>query len=136
MTQEIRNFVDGYNMAMDWNKNILNDFVPIYTKDFIKEFLSTDKITEEDYDLDNAKIYSYDDTGILELQVFSNKVYGGVYFWLKPGETEEEYKKRKIEQIEAYINKRVSNLLTTINELASEKDELSKIKEQILNYRV
>ena len=132
MTQEVKDFITGYNKAMEWNKDILNGFDANLTKDFIGEYLPTEKIVEEDYELDNAKIYSYDDEGLFEMQVYSLKIYHGVYFWLKCNETEEEYKKRKTELVVQRISEKVNGLTAEIDRLTAERGEFLKIKEAIL----
>ena len=71
----IPEFIEEYNKRMDWNRDILGNVDDAYLsshpfmKEIADEYLSTGKITEETHDIDNAKIYEYDD-GLLELQVF------------------------------------------------------------------
>lgn len=131
MKQEIKDFVEGYNKTMDFNKEIVESFgkgyVPSYTKNFIKEYLSTNKITEEGYDLENAKLYTYEQTGTQELQAFNNKTYGTTYFWFKPGETEEEYKKRKTDSIGKHALERLKAISMEMAALDGEKNEFEKI---------
>lgn len=138
MKQEIKDFVEGYNKTMDFNKEILESFgkgyVPSYTKNFIKDYLSTDKITEDGYDLENAKLYLYEQTGVQELQAFSNKKYGTMYFWLKPDETEEEYKKRKIDSIGKHALERLKEISMEMAALDGEKSEFEKIRDG-LNFK-
>jgi hypothetical protein len=133
MKQEIKDFVEGYNKTMEWNKEILESFgkgyVHSYTKKFIKEYLSTNKITEEGYDLENAKLYTYEQTGTQELQAFSNKTYGTTYFWFKPGETEEEYKKRKMDSVGRYALERLKEISMEMAALDGEKSEFERIRD-------
>lgn len=131
MKEEVKNFVEEYNKRMDWNKDIrdsLNlDFIPIYT-DIIKDYLSTKKLDEEGYDLDDALFYTYDD-GLMELQAFSNTAYRTHYFWVQPYETDAEksYKAEKIECLKEKINKRLEELKPFV----AEESELQKIKEKL-----
>lgn len=131
MKEEVKNFVEEHNKRMDWNKDIrdsLNiDFSPIYT-DIIKKYLTTEKLDEEKYDLENASYYTYED-GLMELQAFSNIVYRTHYFWVKPYETDTEnsYKEEKIERIKEKINERLDELKPFI----TEENELQKIKEKL-----
>ena len=120
MKKDIEIFVEKYNKVMDWNKDILASFwddcvsnpygrpigVTDYTKSviaYIEDNLSTEKIDEEGFDLENAMLYAYDRSAdgkeLNELQAYNNKTYGTSYFWLLPDETEEEYKKRKVEYL-------------------------------------
>lgn len=127
MDEKVKNFVEEYNKRIDWNKDIrdsLNlDFIPI-----IKDYLSTEKLDEEGYDLENASYYTYDD-GLMELQAFSNTAYRTHYFWIWPYETDAEnsYKAEKIEYIKEKINKRLEEL----KPLVAEENELQKIKEKL-----
>jgi len=131
MKKEIKNFVEEYNKRMDWNKDIrdsLNlDFIPIYT-DIIKDYLPTEKLDEEGYDLENASYYTYDD-GLMELQAFSNTAYRTHYLWVHPYETDAEnsYKEEKIERLKEKINERLDELKPFI----AEENELQKIKEKL-----
>lgn len=131
MKEEVKNFVEEYNKRMDWNKDIRDSlnlgFIPIYT-DIIKEYLTTEKLDEEGYDLENALFYTYDD-GLMELQAFSNTVYRTHYFGVKPYETDAEnsYKSEKIEHIKEKINERLDELKPFI----AEENELQKIKEKL-----
>ena len=134
ITEEIKKFVEGYNERMDWNREILDtfdkDFVPDQTKDFMDDYFSTDKITEEGYDLESAELYTYDD-GMLELQAYSNTKYGTVYFWLKPEEDKETYIRKKNAQIVEEINKTLDELSSTITNLTARHNEYLRIKENL-----
>lgn len=132
--KQIADFVENYNKCMDWNKDILDklNFDIKYAKDFVKEYITTDKIDKDSYDLEHAKVYTYEDTGMLELQAYSYKVYGTLYFWTFPDYTEQSYKEKKLNNIKKYVDERLNELTSSINGLLSEKDELSKIKEILL----
>lgn len=134
ITQEkqIVDFVEEYNKHMDWNKDILSS-LGINSK-YLEYFnLSTDKINEIHYDLENAEIYAYEDSGLLEMQVYSYKTYSIVYFWIKPNHTEKSYKKEKLNNIKKISDKHLSELTSKINNLVSEKEAFLKIKETLAN---
>lgn len=136
MKEEVKNFVTEYNTRMCWNKDIINQFgeknIP---QDIIDEYLETDFIDEENYDLENAALYEYGEgdswRGTLELQAYSNKRCRGIYFWIKSDDTEETYKGKKIAKIKTEVEKKCSELYDEINSLNSEFKQYSKLKELI-----
>ena len=137
MKKDIEIFVERYNKVMDWNKDIRASFwddcvsnpygVTDYTKSYIEDNLSTEKIDEEGFDLENAALYAYDrcvdGRELNELQAFNNKTYGTSYFWLFPDETEEEYKKRKVEYLIKDMTEKVAELNSKISDLEQERKE-------------
>ena len=131
MDEKVKKFVEEYNKRMDWNKDIrdsLNlDFSPIYT-DIIKDCLTTEKLDEEGYELEDASCYTYDD-GLMELQAFSNTAYRTHYFWVMPYEKDAEntYKAEKVDIFKKEINKRLEEL----KQFVAEENELQKIKEKL-----
>ena len=136
MTEDIKNFVEKYNKHMQWNKEIIKSLgsknIP---QDIIENYLPTDIITEDGYDLENARLYEYgkddDWAGTLELQAFSNSTYHTVYFWIHKDYTEEEYKSQKIEKIKETMNKRLDELFEQIKGLTSTFKHYNKLKKQI-----
>ncbi len=138
----IPEFIEKYNKRMDWNRDILGSIDDAYLsshpflKEIVDEYLSTEKITEEAYDIGNAKIYEYDDKedfGLLELQVFSNKTYGTTYFWLKPNETESDYKHSRMEYVSNEVSKKISHITSEISRLESENKEWKTLLNAIKN---
>lgn len=131
MENKIKTFVEEYNKRMDWNRDILdkfgNEYVPVHTQIFIKDNLPTDKITEEGFDLENAKMYVYDDSGIQEMQAFNNSTYGTTYFWLRPDEGEDEYKRRKEDDIRKKVADRLKGIEANIAEFTAAKTEFNEI---------
>lgn len=133
-------FIEEYNKRMDWNRDILGDLDDAYLsahpfmKEITDEYLSTGKITEETYDIDNAKIYEYDDEedfGLLELQAQSKRTYRLTYFWVDPNEDEEQYKAKKIEKILDVLRKNKDEIVGKI------KEETSKLNDiEILSYTI
>lgn len=134
MEKDIKNFVEEYNKRVSWNEDILSStnikHLPTcdIIDDIISQYLATEKITEEGYDLENAKVIEYTDEdsmkGTLEMEVFSNKIYHRVYFWVKPGEDEETYKKRHKEILVDKIFKNITKLMT---DTMSKFEELSSL---------
>lgn len=127
MKEEVKKFVEEYNKRMDWNEDIRKsinlDSVPI-----VRDSLSTEKLDEEGYDLENASYYTYDD-GLMELHALSKTAYHTYYFWVKPYEKDAEsvYKTDKIEFIKRSVNQRIQDLQPFI----AEEKELQKIKERL-----
>lgn len=140
MREDIKNFVIEYNKRMSWNKDILKSIgkknIPQY---IIDEYLLTNILDEDKYDLENASLYEYgpEDTwaGTLELQAFSNERLCTTYFWVKSNESEEEYKAKKIESIKEKMNKKLDELYEKIKELTSEFKEYNKLKKIISNIK-
>jgi len=136
MKEEIRNFVEKYNKHMQWNKDIIKSLgAKNIPWDIIENYLTTDIITEDGYDLENARLYEYgkDDNwaGTLELQAFSNSTLRTVYFWIHKDYTEEEYKTQKTEKIKESMNKKLDELFEQIKGLTSTFKHYNKLKKQI-----
>ena len=133
MKEEVKNFVELYNRNMSWNKDILNgmniNYINKYeyTKNFVEDKLTTETISADDYDLEHAEVYSYDN-GTLELQVYSYKSYHGVYFWTNQNDNEDTYKNKRITWI-------IENLDKSINEKKEELNKLSSILENEIELR-
>ena len=135
MDEKVKSFVDEYNKRMDWNKDILDGFdlslLSDEVRDFLDGYISTEKITEEGYDLERASLYEYgqDDTwaGTLELQVFSNKSYRTIYFWMQPVGDENEYKEERIKIIRKEIEKELEKIIPELKRLTEKKEDLEKV---------
>lgn len=138
MKSNIKNFVEEYNKRMSWNADIIKQLgkknIP---PKIIDDYLSTELIDEENYDLENASLYEYgpDDAcaGTFELQVFSNKSYGTVYFWVKPIQSEDEYKSERIKIIKETMNEKIGELYEKIKGLTSDYKHYNKLKKMIDN---
>lgn len=136
----IPEFVEEYNKRMDWNRDILGYIDDAYLsahpfmKEITDEYLSTGKITEETYDIDNAKIYEYDDEesfGLLELQAQSKRTYRLTYFWVDPNEDEGRYKANKIEVVLRVLKENKDEIVGRI------KDETEKLNDiEDLSYAI
>lgn len=138
MKSNIKNFVEEYNKRMSWNADIIKQLgkknIP---PKIIDDYLSTELIDEENYDLEDASLYEYGPdepmAGTFELQVFSNKSYGTVYFWVKPIQSEDEYKSEKIKYIKEVMNEKLDELYKKIKGLTSDYKHYNKLKKMIDN---
>lgn len=134
----IPEFIEEYNKRMDWNRDILGDLDDAYLsahpfmKEIADEYLSTGKITEETYDIDNAKIYEYDD-GLLELQAQSKRTYRLTYFWADPNEDEEQYKAKKIKKVLDVLKKNKDEIVGKIKEETSKLNDIEVLSFTIKN---
>ncbi len=138
MKSKIKNFVEEYNKRMSWNRDIIKQLGKKNIPDkIIDDYLSTELIDKENYDLENASLYEYgpDDpwAGTLELQAFSNESYRTVYFWVRPIQSEDEYKSEKIELIKKKMNEKIDELYEKIKEFTSEFKHYNKLKKMIDN---
>ena len=141
MKEEVKNFVEEYNKRMSWNEDILNsaniNHLPVcdIMEGIFRHYISTKKITEEGYDLENAKVYEYTDDdsmkGTLEMQVFSNETCGGIYFWVVSGEDEVAYKKKCKEIIIKKISENITELKSVLNSTMPKLDELTSVYEAL-----
>ena len=136
MTEEIKNFVEKFNRQVQWDNEILSSLgkknIP---QDIIENYFIGSPITEDGYDLENARLYEYgkDDNwaGTLELQAFNNKTYRTTYFWIHHDYSEEEYKSRRIEAVKKEMNKRIDELFEKIKGLTAEFKQYNKLKKMI-----
>ena len=131
MKEKVKDFIEKYNKMMDWDKDIiehinLNLFPNI--KDFIDEYIHPEKITEENYDIEHAEVYSYE-SGTLELQAISNESFRRHYFWVKPEEDIDEmkYKEGRIK----FINEKINECLEELNKLVIRRDEFVLLREML-----
>jgi len=136
MKSNIKKFVEEYNKRMSWNADIIKQLgkknIP---SNIIDDYLSTELINEEDYDLENASLFEYGPNdpwaGTFELHVFSFKSYRTVYFWDKPDKSEDEYKSEKIEIIKKKMNEKIDELYKKIKELIPEFKHYNKLKKML-----
>lgn len=136
MKSNIKNFVEEYNKRMSWNRDIIKQFGKKNIPDeIIDDYLSTELLNEENYDLENAALYEYGKNdswaGTLELQVFSNESYRTHYFWVRPIQSEDEYKSEKIKYIKESIIKKIDELTEKLNELMPKLKQYNKLQQMI-----
>lgn len=132
----LETFVAEYNKRVDYNFEILKELGFATLHDFRKhehinkivdDYMSFDKITKEDYDYESAEIYDYPEREgkkTYELQMHSYESSRTVYFWVTPNETEEEYKRKKIETISECVSAISKNTLDQITSLKEKYNEL------------
>lgn len=136
MKSNIKNFVEEYNKRMSWNRDIIKQFgkknIPA---EIIDDYLSTELLNEENYDLENAALYEYGKNdawaGTLELQAFSKESYRTVYFWVRPIQSEDEYKSEKIKYIKESIIKKIDELTEKLNELMPKLKQYNKLQQML-----
>ena len=114
----IEEFIKHYNQNIDWNLEIRNkldvETIKSYpvTEDLLDGYLSTKKLTEEDYEWENAQLYKLDkrapdDKCMYELQVYDFNVYSTMNFWCNPYITKEEYIKNRIDLISEEVTRSI-----------------------------
>jgi hypothetical protein len=132
----IEQFIEAYNKSIDWNCDLLKIMNPNvinsaqYIANELEQYLSTEKITKDNYDLENAVISKYDD-GKLEMGVFSYKSYGTIYFWVTPWLNEQQYKNERVEIISRLLMTRKTELEHTIQYSAKEISTINQIFETL-----
>ena len=139
MENNVKSFVDEYNKRIEWNKDLIKSILNVFDletvsdelKDLFDDFLSVDSITEEGYDLEDANVYTYEDTGTLELQAFNNTTYRRNYFWVKPIGNEDDYKDDRLGTIEKVVTERLGQIIPELNKLTKAKNDFEKLKEHI-----
>ena len=137
MTEEVKKFVEAYNHQVKWNRDILKgevnpDDFQYGTNDIIEHYLSTDIITEKDYELDNARVYYYTDRQPVkaELQAFNLKSLCTHYFWCVEDMAEEEYKADRLRVVNDELDRckrEQMNVLKTAKEEIESIDKLYKL---------
>ena len=123
--------------TVDYNFEILKElgFATLYDfhkhehiRKIVDDYMSFDKITKEDYDYESAEIYDYPEKEgkkTYELQIYSYESSRTVYFWVTTNETEEEYKRKKIEAIYKSVSEISKNTLDQITSLKEKHNELA-----------
>lgn len=132
MKKEIEEFVEAYNQMMEWNGEILErvntvlyDFNNIEcTRDLIDGYLSTEKITEENCELEDAQIYQLEN-GKLEMQAFKKTALRSTYFYTRIGETKEEYMKTRMDVINRAIRSLQCDISKKLSKLSQDIETLS-----------
>lgn len=134
MTEEVKKFVEAYNRQTEWNCEILKGSVNLDdfkddAKDIIRHFLSTNIITEKDYELDNAKVYYYTDRQPVksELQAFSFKTLGTHYFWCVEDMTKEEYKAERLRVVNEELDRCRKEQMEILKTAEGEIESIGKL---------
>jgi len=137
---EVQDFVEEYNQLIDWNIEFRKEIDTSWLEskaDAVKlldDFFSTEKITPEGYDLENAKVFKYEDTGRYELQAYSKSTYHTIYFWCTPFMTKEEYINGQIEFIKEEIKKIREESIVTISNLRDKVNVMDDMNGKLFVY--
>ena len=134
----INKFIEEYNQRIDWNLE-LREKMKLTPKvmangkvdDIISHLIDTEKITSENFEIDTARVYLYEDSGIHELQVYSYECYSTSYFWCKFGMTKEEYLKDRIEYMTKEIDKVYSEAKTEMEKLQDDMFCLNELSNSL-----
>ena len=146
--EELDNFIAGYNLRMKWNsetKKAMDDkFIADNdeVRDLIDDWLPTTIISEEDNNLpdvdviDNRdpELYEYtDDNGdaVLELHTFSVTDCHHAYYHYKPNETEDEYKKKRMNFILNNVRKILDEYKNKVSEMTKQTEIFTKLEKMI-----
>ena len=136
MTKDVKNFVELYNRRSDWDTELIDlldrKYVMSnkYLKGIILDYLHEGKITPENCDLKNAKVYSYNPSDnfrhmvCLELQAYSYDRYHETYFWVYPDDTEESYKEYKLNYIKDVFREKKDALEDKLKGCRNKLDQL------------
>ena len=119
----VEEFIEKYNQCIDWNMDLrkaLNILMlesnPV-TKDILDGYLSDEKITSENFEIENAKIFKYEENNRYELQAYSYESYSTVYFWCDPDISKEDYIKERVAFISQESTRRIEEIQKTMGEL-------------------
>ena len=139
----LETFAAEYNKRVDYNFEILKEFgfATLYDlnkhehiRKIVDDYMSFDKITKEDYDYESAEIYDYPEKeGVktYELQIFNKNECGLTYFWVNLDETENEYKRKKIEAIYKSVLEFSEEAVKQFRELKEKLGELEKFAKNV-----
>ena len=137
---EVQDFVEEYNQLIDWNIEFRKEIDTSWLEsqaDAVKlldGFFSTEKITPEGYDLENAKVFKYEETGRYELQAYSKAKCHTIYFWCTPFMTKEEYINGQIEFVKEEIKKIREEAIIAISNLRDKVDVMNDMNGKLFVY--
>ena len=130
----VEQFIEAYNRCVDWNREILSsDFIENhpYIKEKVDGYLDMEKITSENYEIENAVIYENgkSDKGYMqyELQMYSYETYHTAYFWVTPEMGKEEYIAGRIKLIKRDVTNRLSEIGDLLEKLKTENAEYIEV---------
>lgn len=119
----LQEFIEQYNNHIDWNMEIRDkmDIASLEanpaTKDIVNSYLSGKKISIDNFDVETAEIYVYEDRGVYELQIYSYESYHTTYFWCNPDISKEEYLKERVDVITQEASRKAEEIQHDIEEL-------------------
>lgn len=133
----IEEFIAKYNEHIDWNMEIRNNLnIPTLesnpkTKEILDDYLSGEKITTDNYEVENAKIYKYEGDNPYELQMYSYITYGTKYFWCKPDITKEDYINERMTVISNETNRYIKEIKETMKNLRGDLNSMTMLSRGI-----
>ncbi len=127
----VKEFIEKYNQHIDWNMEIRNtlniqalESNPV-TKEIINDYLSSEKITADKYEIKNAQIYKYEGDNKYELQIYSFESYRTIYFWCNLDITKDEYIKERVSIISREAKTQLEEAQNKMKELQNDLDCLN-----------
>lgn len=127
----VKEFIEKYNQHIDWNMEIRNtlniqalESNPV-TKEIINDYLSSEKITADKYEIENAQIYKYEGDNKYELQIYSFESYRTIYFWRNLDITKDEYIKERVSIISREAKTQFEEAQNKMKELQNDLDCLN-----------
>lgn len=121
----LETFIEKYNERIGWNKELRSTMnIDVLegnpaTKRILGDYLNGFEIMPEDYELETAKIYKYEESNTYELQIYSFESYHTVYFWCDPDITKDEYIKERVSIISREAKTQLEETQNKIKELES-----------------
>lgn len=137
----VEQFIEEYNKCIDWNleirKNMNTEALEANpdTARLLDSYISTEKITPEDFDIAYGKVFDCEN-GRFELQVYSRKKYGGVYFWVTRGITKEKYIKERLHLLHREADETYDEVKKEIQKLQPKADAMKLLARETLRYGV
>ena len=136
----VQDFVEEYNQLIDWNIEFRKEIDTSWLEtksdavQLLDGFFSTEKITPEGYDLKNANVFKYEETGRYELQAYSKAKCYTIYFWCTPYMSKEKYINGQIEFIKEEIEKIRKESIVTISNLRDKVDVMDDMNDKLFVY--
>lgn len=121
---------------MDWNIELRQRLHTELFSDhhaaaeILDDYLSTEKITYENYEISNATIYE-NRPGHYELHAHSLRTNRGMYFWTTFGMTKEEYIADRIRVIRKKLSVETASTIELLDSLNLKKEKLEQFTNSI-----
>ena len=119
----VEKFIEKYNERIGWNKELRSTMnIDVLegnpaTKRILGDYLSNFEIKPEDYEMETAEIYKYEESNTYELQIYSYSTYHTTYFWCDPDITKDEYIKERVSIISREAKTQLEETQNKIKEL-------------------
>ena len=136
MKKTVQEFIENYNKCMDWNAELrqrLNSelFSDHHaTAEILDDYLSTQKITYENYEIENATIYE-NAPDHYEMHAHSHVTNRGMYFWTTFGMTKEEYIADRLRVIKKKLSVETASTIELLDSLNLKKEKLEQFTNSI-----